>query len=166
MVITWFVRSSAITLLKQGLGRPEVLAKLHIESVECFDEVESPDAPVGEWLVWWLCCSCELTVLCGTISDYNAELAEAMRMQDQYNQGEIDFGSGGRSEHKGIIASLYSLYVHSGELSYNCIPTEPLQTTFLEAAWSGDTARVTELLELVGDINTRDEVCPYYIYRT
>ena len=47
VVITWFVPSSAITLLKQGLGRPEVLAKLHIESVEFFDEVESPDAPVG-----------------------------------------------------------------------------------------------------------------------
>ena len=101
VVITWFVPSPAITLLKQGLGRPEVLAKLHIESVEFFDEVESPDAPVGEWLVWWLCCSCELTVLCATISDYDAELAEAMRMQDQYNQGEFDSGAGGRSGHEG-----------------------------------------------------------------
>ena len=62
-----------------------------------------------------------------------------------------------------VIASLYRLYVHSGELFYNCIPTEPLQTTFLEAAGSGDTARVTELVELVGDINTRNKVCPYYI---
>ena len=61
-----------------------------------------------------------------------------------------------------VIASLYRLYVHSGELSYNCILIEPLQTTFLEAAGSGDTARVTGLLELVGDINTRNEVCPYY----
>ena len=61
-----------------------------------------------------------------------------------------------------VIASLYRLYVHSGELFYNCILTEPLQTAFLEAARSGDTARVTELLELVGDINTRDGVCPYY----
>ena len=61
-----------------------------------------------------------------------------------------------------VIASLYRLYVHSGELSYNCILTEPLQTTFLEAARSGDTARVTGLVDLVGDINTRDEVCPYY----
>ena len=61
-----------------------------------------------------------------------------------------------------VIASLYRLYVHSGELFYNCILTEPLQTTFLKAAGSGDTARVTELLELVGDINTRDEVCPHY----
>ena len=61
-----------------------------------------------------------------------------------------------------VIGSLYSLYVHSGELSYNSILTEPLQTTFLKAAGSGDTARVIELLELVGDINTRDGVCPYY----
>ena len=101
VVITWFVPSSAITLLKQGLGRPEVLAKLHIESVEFFDEVESPDAPVGEWLVWWLCCSCELTVLCAAISDYDADLAMAMRLQDQYNQEEFDSGSGGSSGDEG-----------------------------------------------------------------
>ena len=162
VVITWFVPSSAITLLKQGLGRPEVLAKLHIESVEFFDEVESPDAPVGEWLVRWLCCSCQLIVLCATISDYNAELAEAMRMQDQYNLGEI--GLAGRSGPEGTtynIASLYRLYVHTMELLnrlYDCVLVDPLQTAFLKAAVSGNTATVTELLELVEDTNARDPV--------
>ena len=37
---------------------------------------------------------------------------------------------------------------------------DPFQTAFLEAAGSGDTARVTELLELVDDINIRNHVRP------